>query len=199
MIEIKEISFSRPTKEIFKGFSALVPATGSTLLTGANGSGKTTLINLIGGVLKPNAGCIIINGLDVAKLSAKEQSKIRSVAPQRRIFDLAFTVNQLLEIVSVASRAAHSPDVLEALEIDALADLKITELSIGQQQRVSVALALIQEASFYLLDEPLSAQDVNHQDRTLDLVTMIAKEHGVLVVAHNSAAFEPRFDAHISI
>ena len=176
-----------------------MPATGSTLLTGANGSGKTTLINLIGGVLKPNAGCIIINGLDVAKLSAKEQSKIRSVAPQRRIFDLAFTVNQLLEIVSVESRAAHSPDVLEALEIDALADLKITELSIGQQQRVSVALALIQEASFYLLDEPLSAQDVNHQDRTLDLVTMIAKEHGVLVVAHNSAAFEPRFDAHISI
>ena len=112
---------------------------------------------------------------------------------------MAFTVNQLLEIVSVESRAAHSPDVLEALEIDALADLKITELSIGQQQRVSVALALIQEASFYLLDEPLSAQDVNHQDRTLDLVTMIAKEHGVLVVAHNSAAFEPRFDAHISI
>ena len=101
MIEIKELSFSRPTKEIFKGFSALVSSTGSTLLTGANGSGKTTLINLIGGVLKPNSGCIIVNGLDVAKLSAKEQSKIRSVAPQRRIFDLAFTVNQLLEIVSV--------------------------------------------------------------------------------------------------
>ena len=199
MIEIKELSFSRPTKEIFKGFSALVPSTGSTLLTGANGSGKTTLINLIGGVLKPNSGCIIVNGLDVAKLSAKEQSKIRSVAPQRRIFDLAFTVNQLLEIVSVERHAAHSPDVLEALEIEALADLKITELSLGQQQRVSVALALIQEASFYLLDEPLNAQDVNHQDRTLDLVTMIAKEHGVLVVAHNSAAFEARFNAHIGI
>jgi ABC-type Mn2+/Zn2+ transport system ATPase subunit len=70
---------------------------------------------------------------------------------------------------------------------------------LGQQQRVSVALALIQEAAFYLLDEPLSAQDANHQDRTLDLLSMIAKEHGVVVVAHNSASFEARFDAHISI
>ncbi|MEI6038260.1 MAG: ATP-binding cassette domain-containing protein, partial [Actinomycetes bacterium] len=88
---------------------------------------------------------------------------------------------------------------LEALEIRELADLKVTELSLGQQQRVSVALALIQAASYYLLDEPLSAQDASHQDRTLDLLSMLAKEHGILVVAHNSAAFKARFDAHISL
>ena len=199
MIEIKQLSFSRPAKDIFKNFNTSISPTGATLLTGANGSGKTTLINLIGGVLKPTSGTILINGLDIKKLSAREQSKIRSVAPQRRIFDLAFTVSQILEIVSSHERASHYTDVIEALEIDLIADLKVTELSLGQQQRVSVALALIQEASFYLLDEPLSAQDVNHQDRTLDLLTMIAKEHGVLVVAHNSAAFELRFDAHISI
>ncbi len=199
MIEIKQLSFSRPAKDIFKNFNTSISPTGATLLTGANGSGKTTLINLIGGVLKPTSGTILINGLDIKKLSTREQSKIRSVAPQRRIFDLAFTASQILEMVSRQERASHYTDVIEALEIDPIADLKVTELSLGQQQRVSVALALIQEASFYLLDEPLSAQDVDHQDRTLDLVTMIAKEHGVLVVAHNSAAFEPRFDAHISI
>ena len=199
MIEIKQLSFSRPAKDIFKNFNTSISPTGATLLTGANGSGKTTLINLIGGVLKPTSGTILINGLDIKKLSAREQSKIRSVAPQRRIFDLAFTVSQILEIVSSQERASHYTDVIEALEIDLIADLKVTELSLGQQQRVSVALALIQEASFYLLDEPLSAQDINHQDRTLDLVTMIAKEHGVLVVAHNSAAFEARFNAHIGI
>lgn len=199
MIEIKQLSFSRPAKDIFKNFNTSISPTGATLLTGANGSGKTTLINLIGGVLKPTSGTILINGLDIKKLSAREQSKIRSVAPQRRIFDLAFTVSQILEIVSSQERASHYTDVIEALEIDPIAELKVTELSLGQQQRVSVALALIQEASFYLLDEPLSAQDINHQDRTLDLVTMIAKEHGVLVVAHNSAAFEARFNAHIGI
>jgi putative ABC transport system ATP-binding protein len=199
MIEIKQISFSRPTKEIFTNFSAQISPTGATLLTGANGSGKTTLINLIGGVLKPHSGSIIINGLDIKKLCAKEQSKIRSVAPQRRIFDLAFTVNEILEIVPPSMSALHAPDVLEALEIRELADLKVTELSLGQQQRVSVALALIQAASYYLLDEPLSAQDASHQDRTLDLLSMLAKEHGILVVAHNSAAFKARFDAHISL
>ncbi len=199
MIEIRNISFSRPTKAIFTNFSTSIAPTGATLLTGANGSGKTTLINVIGGVLKPSSGTVIINGLDIKNLSAREQSRIRSVAPQRRIFDLAFTVNQILQVVAENARASHAPDVREALEIDAIADLKVTELSLGQQQRVSVALALIQEAAFYLLDEPLSAQDANHQDRTLDLLSMIAKEHGVLVVAHNSASFEARFDAHISI
>ncbi|MEI6039514.1 MAG: ABC transporter ATP-binding protein, partial [Actinomycetes bacterium] len=129
MIEIKQISFSRPTKEIFTNFSAQISPTGATLLTGANGSGKTTLINLIGGVLKPHSGSIIINGLDIKRLCAKEQSKIRSVAPQRRIFDLAFTVNEILEIVPPSMSALHAPDVLEALEIRELADLKVTELS----------------------------------------------------------------------
>jgi len=99
----------------------------------------------------------------------------------------------------IAEGLRYVQDGLEALEIRELADLKVTELSLGQQQRVSVALALIQAASYYLLDEPLSAQDASHQDRTLDLLSMLAKEHGILVVAHNSAAFKARFDAHISL
>jgi len=197
MIEIKNLSFSRPTKEIFGGLSTSINSTGATLLTGVNGAGKTTLINLIGGVLKPDSGKIIIDGLDLSTLTTKEQSRIRAVAPQRRIFDLAFSVTQILGLIPHALRASHSQEVIDAFELDALADLKITELSLGQQQRVSVGLALIQEASYYLLDEPLSAQDSSHHDRTLDLLTMVAKEHGLLVVAHNADA--SRFQAHICL
>ena len=199
MIEIKNLSFSRPTKTIFTNFNASLQSNMLTLLTGLNGSGKTTLINLIGGSLSPHSGCITINGLDIAHLSAREQSRLRSVAPQRRIFDLAFTVDEILSLLPAAQHSTHEADVRDALELNEMADLKVTELSLGQQQRVSVGLALIQEASFYLLDEPLSAQDSAHHDRTLDLLAMVAKEHGVLVVAHNSDSFSSRFGARISV
>lgn len=193
MIDIKKISFARPTKSIFTDFSTQIQPNTLTLLSGANGAGKTTLINLIGGTLTPSSGCITINGLDIAHLSPREQSTLRSVAPQRRIFDLAFTVNEILSLIPPTQRSSHESDVIEALELNEIADLKVTELSLGQQQRVSVGLALIQEASFYLLDEPLSAQDSAHHDRTLDLLEMLAKEHGVLVVAHNLPPSSPRF------
>jgi len=193
MINIQKISFARPAKSIFTDFSTQIQPNTLTLLSGANGAGKTTLINLIGGTLAPKSGFITINGLDIAHLSPREQSALRSVAPQRRIFDLAFTVNEILSLVPSTQRSSHETDVIEALELNEIADLKVTELSLGQQQRVSVGLALIQEASFYLLDEPLSAQDSAHHDRTLDLLEMLAKEHGVLVVAHNLPASSPRF------
>ena len=193
MIEIKKLSYSRPSKTIFEDFNADIPLKCATLLTGANGSGKTTLVNLIGGVLTPASGSITIGGLDITSLSAREQSQLRSIAPQRRIFDLAFTVSQLLDIIPVTRRATHYTDVLDALEIGEIAQLKVTELSLGQQQRASVALALIQDSSFYLLDEPLSAQDAVHQERALDLSITLAQERGILVVAHNSDSFAARF------
>jgi ABC-type cobalamin/Fe3+-siderophores transport system ATPase subunit len=193
MIEIKSISFSRPTQRIFDNFSATISPNSATLLTGANGCGKSTLLNLIGGVLTPDSGLITINGSDVSTLTAREQSEVRSIAPQRRIFDLAFTVNQLLSIIPVARRATHHSEVFDALEIAEIAELKVTELSLGQQQRASLALALIQEASFYLLDEPFSAQDSLHQERALELILALAKARGILVVAHNSESFAARF------
>lgn len=199
MISINAISFTRPTKPIFTNFSATIEPNSATLLSGSNGAGKTTLINLIGGLLKPSAGSITISNHKIAQLSTKEQSKLRSIAPQHRTFDLAFTVEEVLSIISAPDRSSHEADVREALELDALANLKVTELSIGQQQRVSVALALIQEAPFYLLDEPFSAQDTFHQSAMLDLLIQLSKEHGLLVVAHNAESLQGRFSSIIRV
>ena len=197
MIEIKNLSFSYGKKQVFTDFSTLISNNFATLLGGPNGSGKTTLLQLIGGVQRPDAGSIIINGHDIAKLKTHEQAELRSIAPQRRIFELPFTVQQIFAIIKPKRRAAHTEDVFEALDLYDLFPLKATELSLGQQQRVSVALALIQQAEYYLLDEPLSAQDSAYTQKLLDLITVLSKTTGILVISHNTGHLAQYFDESI--
>jgi putative ABC transport system ATP-binding protein len=195
MIKVSDLSFTRADKQIFTGFNFELPSKSATLLSGANGSGKTTLLNLIGGVLTPHSGSITINELDVSRLSVKDQAKLRSVAPQRRIFDLSFRVSELLAIIRPKMRSQYYDLVIEELNLNELISKKITELSLGQQQRVSVALALIQQAEYYLLDEPFSAQDSEYTSKLLGLLLELKKEKGILVITHNSEFLKKNFDS----
>ncbi len=197
MIEIKNLSFSYGQKSVFDDFSTLISNNFATLLGGPNGSGKTTLLQLIGGVQKPDSGQIIINGHDISKLKTREQAELRSIAPQRRIFELAFTVEEIFAIIKAKRRAKHASDVFESLDLFDLFPLKVTELSLGQQQRVSVALALIQQAEYYLLDEPLSAQDSEYSRKLLELISRLSKETGILAISHNTGHLAQNFDESI--
>ena len=199
MIEIKGLSFAHGKNQIFNDFDAVIHDKSTTLLSGPNGSGKTTLLQLIGGVLKPRAGSIEINGKDISSLSSKEQAEIRSIAPQRRIFELAFTVEEILAIIKPKNRAGHADAVIDALNLRQIYTSKITELSLGQQQRVSVALALIQRADFYLFDEPFSAQDSEYTQKLLDLIALLSKETGVLVISHNTGLIAQYFSERIEL
>jgi ABC-type Mn2+/Zn2+ transport system ATPase subunit len=197
MIEIKDLSFARGENVVFDNFTTSIKATGMTLLSGPNGSGKTTLLQLIGGVLKPNAGSILINGRNLAQLSSRDQAGLRSIAPQRRIFELAFTVEEIFAIIRPKARSAHATDIFEELDLHQLFNKKVTELSLGQQQRVSVGLALIQKADYYLCDEPFSAQDSGYTQKLLDLITRVSKETGIMVISHNTGPIAQYFDETI--
>ena len=119
MIDIRNLSFSYPSdsqKEIFSGFSFELPGRGFTHLAGKNGSGKSTLIGLIGGVLKPSGGEILINQQAISNLTAQQAARLRSIAPQQRNFDLAFKVSEILNFVREENRATHFERVLEALD-----------------------------------------------------------------------------------
>ena len=199
MIEIKAISFSRGEHQIYSDFTANLAMGEAVLLTGPNGSGKSTLIQLIGGLLKPALGRIDIDGIDIATLSAKEQAVKRSIAPQRRSFTLAFTVAEVLHFLPKKLRINDNTEVIARLGLAELLTKKVTELSIGQQERVSLALALSQRADYYLLDEPFSAQDSNSSANILELISELKKEKGVLVISHNQDAISQQFDRVISL
>ena len=200
MISVTQLSFARGPHQIYEGFSAQLNNGESVLLTGPNGTGKSTLIALIGGLLKPQSGKIEIDGADVASLSATQQAKLRSIAPQRRSFSLAFTVAEILHVLPKKMRVADSSEFIEKLGLKDLLTKKVTELSIGQQERVSLALALSQEADYYLLDEPFSAQDLHSTQMILEIINELkANKKGVLVISHNQDAISKYFDRVISL
>jgi iron complex transport system ATP-binding protein len=199
MIDIKSLSFSRGENRIYREFSAQIAIGEAVLLTGPNGSGKSTLIQLIGGLLKPDAGSISMDGADIARLNAKEQAIKRSIAPQRRSFTLAFTVAEVLHFLPKRLRIADNSAIIERLGLCELLERKVTELSIGQQERVSLALALSQSADYYLLDEPFSAQDSHSTQEILETIRGLKNEKGVLVISHNQDAISKHFDRVISL
>jgi iron complex transport system ATP-binding protein len=200
MINISSLSFAHGDHQIYLDFNAHLNKGEAVLLTGPNGTGKSTLIALIGGLLKPQSGTIEINGLDVASLNSRAQAKLRSIAPQRRSFLLAFTVSEILHVLPKKMRVADPSQFIEKLGLKDLLRKKVTELSIGQQERVSLALALSQEADYYLLDEPFSAQDLRSTEMILEIIQELkSKEKGVLVISHNQDAISKYFDRVISL
>ena len=200
MINISSLSFSRGSHQIYRDFSAHIDTGETVLLTGPNGTGKSTLIGLIGGLLQPQSGTIEIDGLNVANLNSAAQAKLRSIAPQRRSFTLAFTVVEILHVLPKKLRVADPSQFVSKLGLQELLSKKVTELSIGQQERVSLALALSQEANYYLLDEPFSAQDIRSTEVILEIIQELkSNKKGVLVISHNQDAISKYFDRVISL
>ena len=199
MIKVNAISFARGGSPIYSNFSAELNQGESVLFTGPNGSGKSTLVALIGGLLKPQEGNIEIDGVDIASLNSKGQAALRSIAPQRRSFTLAFTVQEVLNFLPKSARVKDSAAIIEKLNLKDLLSRKVTELSVGQQERVSLALALTQRANYYLLDEPFSAQDSQSIEGILQIISELRKEKGVLVISHNQDAISQYFDREISL
>ena len=200
MIEVKNLFFSRSDHHIFSDFTFELCPEELVLLTGANGAGKSTLIQLIGGILRPKSGEILIDNQDISRLSSKQQSELRSIAPQRRNFSLAFTVKDVINFVPKGRRVDYKELILHTLELNDLLLRKITELSIGQQERVSLALALHQKSSYYLLDEPFSAQDSHATENILTVIDFLKNnKKGVLVISHNQDALIKNCDRQVTL
>ena len=183
MITLDEITIVREGREIIYDYSEQIPAGSITAIVGPNGCGKSTLLAAIAGDIAPNKGTITIDDEHPILTSPAQLARIRAVAIQNQTYSLGFTVRQIIEM------AGPSDEVMEALELTALADRLVTTLSGGESQRVSIATAIAQNTPVLLLDEPLSAQDVGSRKRIIELLQKLA-ESGitVVVVAHSDEA-----------
>ena len=174
-------------------------------LRGPSGSGKSTLLGLIAGVLPPQSGTVRVLGEDMVALSASRRDRLRAdhVGVIFQMFNLvpylSVTGNVLLPLrFSPARRKAASADpAAEArrllarlgLEDDVLLSRRVSDLSVGQQQRVAAARALIGAPQLIIADEPTSALDADARDRFIALLSEEVERSGasLLFVSHDAS------------
>jgi phospholipid/cholesterol/gamma-HCH transport system ATP-binding protein len=169
LVEISNLKFSRDERFIFDGVDIEVKRGKITAIMGPSGSGKTTLLRLIGGLLQPDSGEILVNGANIHKLPKKELYKAR------RKMGLLFQSSALFTHLSVYENVAfplveHTNlnktmlrDIvlmkLESVGLRGAANLMPSELSGGMARRVALARAIALDPELMMYDEPFTGQD----------------------------------------
>jgi putative ABC transport system ATP-binding protein len=215
LLEVEAIRYRWPGEA---GFTLAVPELSlergeRLLLIGPSGSGKSTLLALIAGIVAPLEGHIRVLGEDIARLGASARDRFRAEhmgvvfqmfnllpygsAVDNVLLPLSFAPVRRKRLGSQAAQEAEARRLLARLGLDgsAIARRRAADLSVGQQQRVAAARALIGRPELMIADEPTSALDTETRDQFLELVFAELAESGagLLMVSHD-AALAPRFD-----
>lgn len=208
MISTRNLRFTygKGTDFSFPDITAIPAET--LLITGGSGRGKTTLLHLLGGLLRPQQGEVIIGDTNIAALSEKHLDHFRGknigIILQQSYFVAALSV---LDNVVLASWLATGKEAKDKA-VTLLTDLGLKEqlhklpsqLSIGQQQRVSVARALINSPKLLLADEPTSSLDDENAYIVADLLSALAKQHGTsLIIVTHDQRLKDRFTNQIAL
>ena len=162
------------------------------VILGPSGAGKSTLLNLLGGLDSPTAGRIVVDGRDISTLSEDELADYRAVTVGFvfQSYNLIPTLT-VVENVALAKDIAKNPlgshDMLAAVGLSDHVHNFPSELSGGEQQRVSIARALAKNPKILLCDEPTGALDSETGVMVLKLLLSMAKEMGktIIIVTHN--------------
>ncbi|MGB1072705.1 MAG: ABC transporter ATP-binding protein [Flavobacteriales bacterium] len=165
------------------------------LLLGASGTGKTTLLHLIAGMRTPDAGEVTLNGDAFSTLSTSDRDLARGrhmgIVFQTAHFVRSLTVSENLALARTLAGLDPDPDriaeLLAGLGLSHKLNARVDALSVGEQQRVSIARAVVHGPGIILADEPTSALDDVNTDAVLDLLRTQASEAGaaLLIVTHD--------------
>lgn len=207
MITTSILEFSYPNHKFL--FPEIVCQNGDSLLiTGQSGSGKTTLLHLLGGILRPKSGNIHINSTDITKLSDAQLDAFRGknigIILQKSHFISSISVLENILFSSWLSskdtKRKQAIELLEMLGLEQQIHKKTQELSIGQQQRVSIARALIHNPKLVLADEPTSSLDDTNAKVVANLLKDVSKEYNTsLVIVTHDQRLKEQFSKTIEI
>ncbi len=188
--------------DVLKGLDLDVRSGEFLALMGPSGSGKTTLLNLIGGLDKPTSGRVIVGGRDITRASSREMARWRA-----QHVGFVFQFYNLLPVLTAArnielpllltelSRGERQKHVGAALELVGLTDRAgyyPMQLSGGQEQRVGIARAIVNDPTLLLCDEPTGDLDRQTAGEILDLIGELNRRYDktVIMVTHDPLAAE---------
>ncbi|RQD75935.1 MAG: ABC transporter ATP-binding protein [Halanaerobium sp. MSAO_Bac5] len=159
-------------------------------LVGPNGIGKSTLIKCLSNIYQADSGFVYLDGKNTLSIEAKELAKELGYVPQtqRNSFSISVYESILLGRKPYFNWKVRQEDkiiveeILEKLNLQKLAEREVSNLSGGEMQKVAIARSLAQKPSIFLLDEPTSNLDLNHQLEVMNIITELAKEENAAVV-----------------
>ena len=220
LVELRDLSFGWRTGQPLLEIAAFDVAAGERVfISGPSGSGKSTLLGLIGGVLTPTSGTVRVLGESLGSLSAARRDALRV----DRI-GFIYQMFNLLPYLSVRDNVAlpcrfsarrreratagglelrlEAERLLGRLGLDdaGLLDRRVTELSIGQQQRVAAARALIGKPELLIADEPTSSLDADARASFLELLMTECRTAGsAIVFVSHDRSLAARFDRQVNL
>lgn len=191
IFQSSELEFSYSKSAKFKYPNITLERGKCALLLGPSGAGKSTLLHLLAGLQEPASGKVIINGTNLFQLSGAQRDKFRGenicIIFQKSHFLPYLTIQENLNLGKNRS-PSEVKEVLESLQIDHLAPKLPAECSVGEQQRASIARAILQKPKLILADEPTSALDDTNAQRVGQLLKATAENHqaALLIVTHDA-------------
>ena len=182
MLICENLSFSIDGHKLFSNIDIKIKKEKDLLITGPSGIGKTTLLSILCGLQIPTEGSIRYNDISLYSLSENKIDEFRGkhLGIVFQSFNLinAFTIKQNLQIANTAEGSQDTDHLYDLLERVGLADkshIKVSNLSIGEKQRVAVARAFIGQPKWIFCDEPTSSLD----DKNTDIITNLIKEESL--------------------
>ena len=188
-ISVRDLHFAYARRQALDALSVHAPAGRVTALLGPNAAGKSTLLRCVIGALKPARGTVLMDDTPVRRMSRRELAGRLAYVSQRSAVSARFSVREVIELGRYA--LPRDPDridaAIEQLALEALVDRPYPELSVGQQQRVMLARALLRQPDLLVLDEPMSGVDVAGQGELYSLIERIRERYGcgVLLISHD--------------
>ena len=219
--QIERLSYKWPgQKQNLLDIEKLVLGSGERLfLMGASGSGKSTLLSLLGGVIVPQHGSISVLGTNICALKNSERDEFRAnhlgfifqqfnLVPYLSVIDNVTLPCRFSEKRFKNCQEGGSNPKQEAIRLlnhlgisgDEILNKSVTELSVGQQQRVAAARALIGSPEIVIADEPTSSLDANTQEAFIQLLFQECKvQNTTLVFVSHDIRFSKLFDRTIQL
>lgn len=164
------------------------------IILGASGSGKSTILNILGGMDTVSEGEVIVDGIDIVKLSDRERTLYRrnDIGFVFQFYNLIpnLTARENVELaLEIVRDAKDADETLRSVELGGRMDNFPAQLSGGEQQRVSIARAVAKNPKLLLCDEPTGALDYKTGKHVLHILQEMSRKNGVtvVIVTHNSA------------
>jgi len=196
-VHLRDVCVVRGGRTVLDVPELVVPSHSFFGVIGPNGAGKTTLLDVCAGLIRPARGEVRVTTRRVERLSSWQRTQLRrriGVVPQRVDYhpDLPLTVREVVTLGRVGPRGllrrlraddhALVDTWLDTLELTTLARRTFRSLSGGEQQKVLIARAMVQQPRLLLLDEPASNLDLDWKERVVTLLEMLHHRHPVTVI-----------------